>query len=130
MTKSEAVELLPCPFCGAKAEQVECTETDNIGGVVISCVNPQCYASTKVYFGEREGMVDSWNTRTPALPVWHPYPEEKPPESGKYIVFTRDGFTIMDYWNSRLRWKESSDERVIAWQELPKPFVKPEGYKG
>lgn len=63
-TPSAVDALKPCPFCGGDAERFECEETDNIGGDVIGC--KKCGASTRVFFGEKEGVEDAWNTRASA----------------------------------------------------------------
>lgn len=54
-------KLLPCPFCGSKAERYTLTDDANAGGDVISCT--KCDACTRVVFGEKEGLVDAWNAR-------------------------------------------------------------------
>lgn len=64
MTQGEA-RILPCPFCGGEAEHFICEERDNYGGQVIGCKT--CLASTRVFFGECEGLFPAWNTRTPAI---------------------------------------------------------------
>ena len=61
MSMPDAVKLEPCPFCGGEAERFVCEETDNIGGHVIGC--KVCQASTRVFFGEHEGLLEAWNTR-------------------------------------------------------------------
>ncbi|WP_140386089.1 MULTISPECIES: Lar family restriction alleviation protein [Acetobacter] len=56
-------ELQPCPFCGAIAERCDIGEEEpqNVGGSVISCT--KCLCSTRVFFGEKEGLYEAWNTR-------------------------------------------------------------------
>jgi Lar family restriction alleviation protein len=60
---SELERLLPCPFCGGKAERITIgdDEPDNAGGDVICCT--QCQASSHVEFGRKENLVSRWNTR-------------------------------------------------------------------
>ena len=63
-------ELKPCPFCGTAAERIDIDPTDenepNAGGSYISC--PVCLASSKIVFGEKIGLEESWNRRDgPAL---------------------------------------------------------------
>jgi len=54
-------DLLPCPFCGAVAEQLDFDDGENIGGSCISCT--RCGASGHVEFGFKENFVSQWNTR-------------------------------------------------------------------
>lgn len=58
--------LKPCPFCGGKAERVDIDPTDerepNAGGSYIAC--PNCYASSKVIFGDKTGLEEAWNLRS------------------------------------------------------------------
>ena len=62
----EKIELRPCPFCGGQAERVNIDPTDerepNAGGSYIVCVD--CYACSKVIFGEKIGLEEAWNRRT------------------------------------------------------------------
>lgn len=66
MTSEVTQELLPCPFCGGKAERFTLPEDSfgNGGGDVITC--SRCQASSHVEFGRRENLVDRWNTRLTA----------------------------------------------------------------
>lgn len=58
-------ELKPCPFCGGvAARDIILEDGSNYGGEIIVC--KRCLASTRVFFGEKEGLEESWNTRTPA----------------------------------------------------------------
>ena len=58
-------KLKPCPFCGGEAERFTIeSEKDypvDFGGDVIQC--KKCFASTKVFFGEKQGIVAAWNKR-------------------------------------------------------------------
>lgn len=61
--------LKHCPFCGGKPQRITITdesEAANIGGDVITCAD--CDASTRVFFGEKEGIEEAWNTRLPLQP--------------------------------------------------------------
>ncbi len=54
-------ELLPCPFCGADAEQIDIEEGENAGGSCIACT--RCMASSNVEFEFKENFVSNWNSR-------------------------------------------------------------------
>lgn len=58
-------ELKPCPFCGGTAARndVPATEDEgmNAGGSYIEC--QVCWACTKIHFGEKTELVESWNNR-------------------------------------------------------------------
>lgn len=56
-------DLLPCPFCGGKAEFTELEEDDygNEGGGVVECSS--CGASSHVEFNFKENLISAWNTR-------------------------------------------------------------------
>ncbi|EMN1295256.1 Lar family restriction alleviation protein [Citrobacter freundii] len=59
--------LLPCPFCGGKAQQLT-IEQDNdphFGGDVITCT--ECGASSHVEFGFKENLKSAWNSRAAML---------------------------------------------------------------
>lgn len=56
-----AEKLLPCPFCGGKAERLELEDEENFGGSVICCA--KCQASSSVHFDRKENLVASWNQR-------------------------------------------------------------------
>lgn len=56
-----AEKLLPCPFCGAKAERLELDDKENFGGSVICCT--KCQASSAVHFDRKENLASSWNDR-------------------------------------------------------------------
>lgn len=60
-------DLLPCPFCGGKAESIEIDAEHgdtNFGGSVIQC--SRCFASSHVEFGFKENLVSAWNSRSSA----------------------------------------------------------------
>ena len=55
---------------------------------------------------------------------WHPYPQEKPPKNGTYLVwFETDTWIGTDYWNGHWNGHEGSLAHeftdVIAWAEVP-----------
>ena len=53
--------LLPCPFCGGKAERIDIDDGDNAGGSCVHCT--QCDASSNVEFEFKENFVSNWNRR-------------------------------------------------------------------
>lgn len=62
------VALLPCPFCGGKAELQEATEPGNEGGYFVGCLG--CEACTRLWFPIKDSVerqvVEAWNRRQPA----------------------------------------------------------------
>lgn len=54
--------LLPCPFCGSKANRIDLADGEAAGGSLIVCT--QCDASTAVHFDRKENLISSWNRRT------------------------------------------------------------------
>lgn len=71
-------DLLPCPFCGGRAERIDNGPTslqvanglswgqdfDN-GGSFIHCT--RCDASTGIHFDRKENLYSSWNDREDAV---------------------------------------------------------------
>lgn len=91
----DAVKPLPCPFCGESAERVDIPAIDpreggspDAGGSYIACT--KCGNSTKIYFGEKEGLLESWNRRTPPA-GWKPI--ETAPKDGTRILMWDAEFT-------------------------------------
>ncbi len=64
---AEAINLLPCPFCGSKSDFGEITEGENFGGHFIECTNAQCGCSTCLMFPDKcnvkELLAEKWNAR-------------------------------------------------------------------
>lgn len=54
-------DLKACPFCGGEAERVTLKDEENFNGDVIVCQS--CNSCSAVMFGEKEGLVDIWNSR-------------------------------------------------------------------
>ena len=61
---------------------------------------------------------------------WHPYPDEKPPKDGVYLVTMRVwDATYEDYFEGvgffyfmNTNFKEDAIHEVIAWAEKPEPY--------
>lgn len=79
----EALELLPCPFCGGEAERIDIPTVGsdpelggdpNAGGSCIQC--KQCTASTALHFDRKENLYSSWNDRA-ALATLQPSGERR-----------------------------------------------------
>ena len=52
--------------------------------------------------------------------IWHPYPEEKPPKDGLYLITLKFGNKIgvsMGYVT-----KDFNSDNLIAWAEKPEPY--------
>lgn len=61
MTDAQDEALLPCPFCGGKAEVFHIGNGPNQGGSCVSCAN--CLASSNLEFGFKENFRNNWNRR-------------------------------------------------------------------
>lgn len=103
-------ELLPCPFCGGKAERFTIQERgDNFGGDVICCT--RCQASSHVEFGRKENLVDRWNQRAS---LTHPAPADEAVERVALDVLAGlssylgagigDDTTTAQQYDDRIRW--------------------------
>lgn len=57
-------ELLPCPFCGSRAE-ILC-----VSGTVVRCTNEECVSRPEPFndYGHRSTAIDAWNRRVPHTP--------------------------------------------------------------
>lgn len=55
--------LLPCPFCGGRAERIDLGpgSGDNEGGSCVACTG--CQSSGPVEFGYKENFISDWNRR-------------------------------------------------------------------
>lgn len=60
-TPTDALRLVPCPFCSGEAEIVHIDEGENAGGSCVSCT--KCQASSNVEFEFKENFVSNWNRR-------------------------------------------------------------------
>ena len=52
--------------------------------------------------------------------VWHPYPQEKPPKDGLYLITLKFGNT-KDVSIGYLT-KDINSNNLIAWAEKPEPY--------
>lgn len=103
------IELLSCPFCGGEAKRFTLQDENNFGGDVIACQS--CDACSRVVFGEKEGLVESWNRRAAQ------------PAAGEANADVRSAFE--EAWSKAM----CNDEGVPG----PKPLrslVDPEEYRG
>ena len=98
----------------------------------IKMLNPhppvQYIAEIKISENEMEEIVrKAEQILKDSIVEWHPYPKEKPSESGYYLV-TTDGIRndVIDIaWfdaemSGLLQWNKASD--ILAWAYLPKPY--------
>lgn len=98
-------ELKPCPFCGGEAERITLVDAENFGGDVISC--KKCECCTRVVFGEKEGLVESWNRRAELsaikagqgeaveLAVWYGAMPESNGKSNYTAILHRKGVDLL-----------------------------------
>ena len=68
-------ELLPCPFCGGKADLFSVPSPAERGQVAhrVICRSPHCAALG--YFKTEEGAIKAWNTRAKVPDVGNRYAE-------------------------------------------------------
>ena len=62
---------------------------------------------------------------------WHPYPEEKPTKKDRYLINLDDGngyqyITIATFYKDTFWESGVIDHIVIAWAELPEPYIPPQ----
>lgn len=53
--------------------------------------------------------------------TWHPYPQEKPPKAGYYLITSKVKEVEIDAWSGDY-WNYFPSSFVIAWAELPKAY--------
>lgn len=70
MTKPNDTRLLPCPFCGGKAE-IAAAEECGPQAYVVACTDQMCLSSSKVIFALKDDvtdqLVESWNKRARSI---------------------------------------------------------------
>lgn len=123
-------DLLPCPFCGGKAERIDIEDGDNAGGSCVICA--ACNASGNVEFGFKENFVSNWNRRAPVA-GWIRTIDRLPEKPGKaryeYVdcLIVLNGEVISRPWNcEHLCWddEEKDDffcdaDKPTHWMPLP-----------
>jgi len=116
-------DLLPCPFCGGKAERIDIEDGDNVGGSCVTCTT--CNASGNVEFGFKENFVSNWNRRAPVAD-WQPI--ETAPRDGREILVYDPivQITFCVRWTgARFPWtlvfgyREFSERSPSHWMPLP-----------
>lgn len=72
-----------------------------------------------------KGTVKTQRGRQLEVIEWHPYPQERPPETGSYLVTYASGGTNFRHYN---KMSDAEGEFttyhtiVIAWANRPKPY--------
>lgn len=84
------IELLPCPFCGGKAE-IENRGWYDERYVDVMCED--CRAMTACYAND-EAAVKAWNTRTPG---WIPCNKRMPKSIGNRCIVFCQSNTVSDF---------------------------------
>lgn len=123
-----AEKLLPCPFCGGRAERVDIEDSENAGGSCISCT--KCQASSNVEFEFKENFVSNWNRRTTRRRVmaeWQPI--ETAPRNGTPVLLwkasTREHYVAAKLNSANGPGWCTPDGfeifRATHWQPLPEP---------
>lgn len=117
------IDLLPCPFCGGKAETFPLDKYDsyeNHERLWYSYCG-ECFARNGIYNTEGEAAI-AWNTRASG---WIPCSERMPEKDGDYLCISNNEYKILPYRNgefycvcfdSVLRCCNSS---VTSWMPLP-----------
>lgn len=125
----ETIKLLPCPYCGGKAEykfygnSTECWE---------SVICTRCGGEMGLKFGEALGTtIEKWNSRMISnMSDWIPVKKKLPCPDTYVIVQTEwkdilimelDGST-MDTWRTFEESITYDKDEIVAWAPLPEPY--------
>ncbi|WP_340571708.1 hypothetical protein [Stenotrophomonas sp. G106K1] len=94
--------LLPCPFCGERAERIDFGpgSGDNEGGSCVACT--VCQHSGPVEFGYKENFISNWNRRALAA---------QPSPGGQ------DALALPGIVREVLAWYASNPTIWVAWNE-------------
>lgn len=107
-----AVVLLPCPFCGGRAEieRVGSTRTSNI----VACTDCGC----RLESGDVFDPAASWNRRTQEA-AWRPI--EAAPRDGSYVLVTNGQYVDVACWSHGSFGGFVRDGDCLYWRPLPAP---------
>lgn len=133
VNKDEAIELLPCPFCGGEAELE--FQIGDIGDTwAVICVGNKmcpCYSHRVYCLATQMEAIDNWNRRAASVPRWTRVEDGLPEKAGRYLItrlrkadgrhLTREAF--FDYEFTRTFAPFDPIKDVIAWMPLPQPFT-------
>lgn len=120
--KPDPAVLLPCPFCGGRAMRItiaDDAEVANVGGDVIACTKCQC--STRVFFGEKVGIEEAWNTRAAVLARMDRravFEECARVAETNELTGTPDGLTVGEARVGRIMHRETKNEIAAAIRAL------------
>ncbi|WP_353099147.1 Lar family restriction alleviation protein [Stenotrophomonas lactitubi] len=113
--------LLPCPFCGGRAERIDLGpgSGDNEGGSCVACTG--CQSSGPVEFGYKENFISDWNRRAlSAQPSpggqGAPFPWENFPA---YLIDKCEGDTISEEGLQQALAAMATDERYCIAARQP-----------
>lgn len=108
MTRESADEAI------SRIKSIYCKDCDNYGGVRCRACDFDCVMSD----------IDDLADPNRRVITFHPYPEEKPPVGEDVLIQWDDGSMEIG-WSSNDDWGFPEPfGKVVAWAELPKPYVK------
>jgi hypothetical protein len=141
MSRSEQVELKPCPFCGGNVTLTTGGKSDGL--LTFVCDEGSTCRGSKIFTGtlveDRETAITAWNTRAPsALPVegWRDIatvPRDGTPFLACVAVYSSETKAFL-YWDRHIIaadpetgeiWDEMEQgwrlEEYDVWMPLPSP---------